>query len=58
MVVSALRGVRQAAGGDPQVGAAADRVLGELEAAAEKAAAGRTLADLIAPLAPRAAKGA
>ena len=34
--------------------AAAASVLDELEAGAEKASAGRTLADLLAPLAPRA----
>ena len=53
-VVRALRGIREAAAGAPDVSAAAASVLDELEAGAEKASAGRTLADLLAPLAPRA----
>ena len=53
-VVRALRGVREAAAGDPDVSAAAAGVLDELEAGAEKGAAGRTLADLLARAAGRA----
>ena len=49
-VVRALRGVREKARGDSGVSAAVDGVLGELEAGAEKGAAGRTLADLLASL--------
>jgi membrane protein len=53
-VVRALRGVRERAAGDPDVSAAVDGVVGELEAGAEKGAAGRTLADLLASLPARA----
>ena len=57
-VVRALRGVREKATGEPGVGAAVDGVLGELEAGAEKGAAGRTLADLLAELPAREARPA
>jgi len=53
-VVRALRGVREKAAGDPAVSDAVAGVLGELETGAEKGAAGRTLADLLAALSPRA----
>jgi membrane protein len=53
-VVRALRGVREKATGDPEVSGAVAGVLGELEAGAEKGAAGRTLADLLAALPARA----
>lgn len=52
-VVRALRGVREKARGDPGVSSAVDGVLGELEAGAEKGAAGRSLADLLASLPAR-----
>lgn len=52
-VIRALRGVREAAAGAPDVSAAAASVLEALEAGAEKGIAGRTLADLLEPLAPR-----
>jgi membrane protein len=52
-VVRALRGVRERARGDPGVSSAVDGVLGELEAGAEKGAAGRSLADLLASLPAR-----
>jgi len=49
-VVRALRGVREKPRGDPGVSSAVDGALGDLEAGAEKGAAGRTLADLLAAL--------
>jgi membrane protein len=49
-VVAALRGVREKARGDPDVSVAVEGVLGELDAGAEKGAAGRSLADLLAAL--------
>jgi membrane protein len=52
-VVRALRGVRERATGDSGVNAAVAGVLDELEAGAEKGAAGRTLADLLAALPER-----
>jgi membrane protein len=53
-VVRALRGVRENPRGDPDVSVAVDDVLGELEAGAEKGAAGRSLADLLTSLPARA----
>ena len=44
--------------GDPEVSAAVEGVLGELDAGAEKGAAGRSLADLLAALPPAQAEGA
>jgi membrane protein len=52
-VVAVLRGVREKARGDPAVSGVVQRVLGELDAGAEKGAAGRSLADLLAALPPR-----
>jgi membrane protein len=49
-VVAALRGVREKARGDPEVSSVVQGVLGELDAGAEKGAAGRSLADLLAAL--------
>ena len=49
-VVAALRGVREKTRGDPEVSVAVEGVLGELDAGAEKGAAGRSLADLLASL--------
>jgi membrane protein len=49
-VVAALRGVREKTRGDPDVSVAVEGVLGELDAGAEKGAAGRSLADLLAAL--------
>jgi len=57
-VVRALRGVREKTTADPGVSVAVDVVLGELEAGAEKGAAGRTLADLLAGLPAREARPA
>ena len=57
-VVRALRGVREQATGEPGVGVAVAGVLGELEAGAEKGAAGRTLADLLVLLPARAPRAA
>ncbi len=53
-VVRALRGVREAEAGSPDVSATAARVFDELEAGAEKGVADQTLADLLASLSPRA----
>jgi DNA-binding IscR family transcriptional regulator len=55
-VVASLRGVRDKASGDPEVSAAVEGVLSELEDGAEKGAAGRTLADLLAALSARSAR--
>jgi len=49
-VVAALRGGREKSGGDPDVSRVVEGVLGELEDGAEKGAAGRSLADLLAAL--------
>ena len=57
-VVRVLRGVREGAAGDPDVSAAVAGVLGELDAGAEKAVAGRSLADLLAALPVRAPRPA
>ncbi len=57
-VVRALRGVRETPAGAPDVSAVAAGVLDELEASAEKGGAGRSLADLLAPLAARATRAA
>ncbi len=52
-VIAALRGVREKTRGDPEVSAAVEGVLGELDAGAEKGSAGRSLADLLAALPAR-----
>jgi hypothetical protein len=52
-VVGALRGARERARGDREVSEPVEAVLGELDAAAEKGAAGRSLADLLAALPAR-----
>ena len=57
-VVRALRGVREAAVGSPDVSAAAAGVLDELEAGAAKGVGSRSLADLLTPLPARGAKRA
>jgi len=57
-VVRALRGVREAAAGEPDVSAAAAGVLSEVEAGVEKLVAGRTLADLLVKLPARGTRKA
>jgi membrane protein len=52
-VVGALRGSREKARGDREVSEPVEAVLDELDAAVEKGAAGRSLADLLAALPPR-----
>ena len=52
-VVGALRGSREKARGDREVSEPVEAVLGELDDAFEKGAAGRSLADLLAPLPAR-----
>ena len=53
-VLVALRGPRENVAGDPQLEATVEQLLGELGEAETKAAAGRTVADLVArlPVAP------
>lgn len=51
-VLEALRGTRESSGGDPSVTGAVQAVLSELEESAVKAAAGRTLADLLEGVPP------
>jgi membrane protein len=51
-VLDALRGRREALGGDPAVGGAIDNLLSEVDEGALKGAAGRTLADLLVDLTP------
>ena len=47
-VLAALRGTREAGRGDPELAGAVDAALAELAEGESKAAAGRTLADLLA----------
>jgi membrane protein len=53
-VLAALRGSREPVAGDARVSAAVEGVLAELSEGQAKAAAGRTLADLLEGLSPRA----
>jgi hypothetical protein len=52
-VLSALRGARENTRGDPVVVASIETLLEELGEGAAKAAAGRTIADLVAALPSR-----